>query len=95
MKLEWGPRARRDFQELISYIAEQSVRTAELVADRIDRSATLLAQMPRAGRKGRVEGTRELVVQQTPFILVYRLQSDAVRILRIYRGARRWPSRFE
>ncbi|MFZ0303692.1 MAG: type II toxin-antitoxin system RelE/ParE family toxin [Terracidiphilus sp.] len=95
MNLVWGLRARRDFEELVSYIAEQSLQTAHLVADRIDKAATLLAQIPRAGRKGRVAGTRELVVQLTPYILVYRIQSNAVRILRIFRGARRWPSRFE
>jgi toxin ParE1/3/4 len=90
-----GLRARRDFNGLISYIAEQSVHTAELVADRIDKATELLTLMPRAGRRGRVAGTRELVVQQTPYILVYRFRSSAVRILRIYRGARRWPARFE
>lgn len=74
MKLVWGRRARHDFNELISYIPEQSVRTAELVASRIDKAAALLMQLPHAGRGGRVEGTRELVVQRTPYILVYRIQ---------------------
>lgn len=95
MNLEWGPRARRDLNELISYIAEESIQIAELVARRIDTAAELLTLMPQAGRPGRVAGTRELVVQRTPYILVYRFRSMTVRVVRIIRGARRWPARFE
>jgi toxin ParE1/3/4 len=95
MNLVWGDRAKRDLRELISYISEGSVQTAELVAGRIDRATELLAFMPRMGRKGRVAETYELVVPRTPYILAYRLRPDAVRILRVMRGARRWPSRFD
>lgn len=95
MKPVWGRRARRDFNELISYIAEESIQTAQLVADRIDKAVELLTQMPQAGRTGRVTGTRELVVQRTPYILVYRFRAGSVYILRVYRGARRWPVRFK
>ncbi|MDE3186111.1 MAG: type II toxin-antitoxin system RelE/ParE family toxin [Acidobacteriota bacterium] len=95
MSLNWGRRAQRDLHELIVYIAEDSIQTAELVASRILRSAELLAQRPRAGRRGRVNGTRELVVLRTPYILVYRATARNVRVLRDYHGARRWPSRFD
>jgi toxin ParE1/3/4 len=95
MNLEWGPQARHDLNELISYIAEESVQTAQLVADRIDKAVELMTLMPRAGRRGRVAGTRELVVQRTAYLLVYRFQSSTIRILRVLRGARRWPARFE
>ena len=42
-----------------------------------------------------VQGTRELVVPRTPYIIVYRVRSRGVFILRVYRGARRWPARFD
>ena len=95
MKVTWGRRARRDLHELITYIAEDSVQTAELVSDRIWNAVAQLANAPLSGRLGRVAGTRELVVPRTPYILVYRVRSRSVFILRVYRGARRWPSRFE
>jgi len=41
-----------------------------------------------------VRGTRELVISQTPFIAVYRVLREEVLILRVLRGARRWPARF-
>lgn len=95
MNLIWGRHARRDLNELISHISEESLQAAELVANRIDKAATLLALLPYAGREGRVKGTRELVVMRTPYILVYRIQSAVPEIVRVYHAARRWPSHFD
>jgi toxin ParE1/3/4 len=94
MRLNWGPRAKRDLHELISYIAEDSIQAAELVATRIFATAELLSERPHVGRPGRVNGTRELVVLRTPYLLVYRIKSGSVRILRVFHGARKWPARF-
>ena len=41
------------------------------------------------GRPGRIDGTRELV--RAPYIIVYRVRSEAVEILRIYHSAQNWP----
>lgn len=94
MRVTWAQRARRDLRELIAYIAEDSIQGAELVAARILDGAKLLARMPLSGRAGRVPETREKVVRRTPYILAYLIVSGRVRILRVYHGARRWPSRF-
>lgn len=94
MKVSWTQRARRDLRELISYIADDSIQGAGLVADRILGAAKYLGRMPRSGRSGRVRGTRERVVLRTPYILVYKIGSGRLRILRVYHAARRWPSRF-
>jgi toxin ParE1/3/4 len=95
MRLTWGPRARRDLHDLVAYIAGESPQRADLVAQRILTTAQLLSQMPGIGRPGRVQGTRERVVGRTPYILAYKVASARVRILRVYHGARRWPSRFD
>ncbi len=58
---------------------------------RIGHEATLLQHFPFLGRKGRVPATRELPVAQTPFILVYRVTGQAVRIGRVLHHARRYP----
>jgi toxin ParE1/3/4 len=50
-----------------------------------------LVQFPESGRPGRIEGTRELVIQRTPYIIAYRMARDAVRILRVLHGAQNWP----
>jgi toxin ParE1/3/4 len=84
----------RDLDALAVYIAQDSERAAEFVEGRIRDEARLLSQFPRAGRPGRIQGTRERVVVRTPYILVYRIARGQVRIIRVYHGARRWPRHF-
>jgi plasmid stabilization system protein ParE len=43
------------------------------------------------GRPGRVNGTRELIIQRTPYIAAYRIAGKTVRILRELHGAQMWP----
>jgi toxin ParE1/3/4 len=52
-----------------------------------------LANHPHMGRAGRIKGTRELVVSGTPYVIAYRVEPDAVVILRLLHGAQRWPAR--
>ncbi len=95
MKLSWSRAAARDLEEIASYIAQDSEQAAQLVEERIHKTAQLLLLIPDAGRPGRVAGTRELVALRTPYILVYQRDPDGIRVLRVYHGARRWPSKFE
>jgi toxin ParE1/3/4 len=94
MRVAWSRRAKQDLRELVAYIAEDSVQAADTVAGRILKAAELLADMPRSGRIGRVSGTRERVAGRTPYILVYRIVSGRIRVLRVYHSARKWPKQF-
>ena len=51
-----------------------------------------LADNPLIGRNGHVTGTREWVVQQTPYLIVYRAREDRIEILHVYHGKRNWQS---
>jgi toxin ParE1/3/4 len=94
MRLKWSQAAIRDLQEIRGFIAQERPMAAQRVAQRILQVVRNLEQFPRMGRPGRVEGTRELVVGGTPYIVPYRVQGEAVELLRILHGARRWPERF-
>jgi toxin ParE1/3/4 len=50
-----------------------------------------LAVYPEIGRPGRIAGTRELRITGTPLLLVYRLEPEAIVVLRLLHGAQRWP----
>jgi toxin ParE1/3/4 len=91
VKISWSRQALRDFDELAAYIAADSEKSAALVEARIHHEAELLSAFPFSGRVGRIPGTRERVVGRTPFIFVYRVDTEEIRILRVIRGARKWP----
>jgi len=91
MRLEWSIFAQADRDAIFDYIEQDSLRAAITVDDRIRLQVENPAQFPESGRTGRVEGTRELVIQRTPYIVAYRIAGTSVRILRILHSARRWP----
>ncbi len=91
MKLEWSVLALADRDGIFDYIEQDSARQAATVDSRIEAAALRLIRFPNSGRPGRVEGTRELVVLRTPFIIAYRTDANTVRILRVLHGARIWP----
>lgn len=93
MKLEWLPRASAARQAAIEYIAEENPQAALGQLEEIERQTDLLPLQPDMGRAGRKKGTRELVINRTPFILVYRVKRRAGRIevLHFLHGAQQWP----
>jgi toxin ParE1/3/4 len=92
MNILWSPEAVNDLMSLRAYIAADNPAAARKVALHIMHNIEqLLPDSPRLGRPGRVPGTRELVIPNTPYIVPYRLQRNTIQILRIYHGSRRWP----
>ena len=73
--------AERNLEEQLEYIGERNPPAADRLADKI-------ATTSRASHT-----TRELVVPRTPYIVVYTVESDYVRIHRVLHGAQRWPPR--
>jgi toxin ParE1/3/4 len=94
VKIAWSPAAIADRDAIFDYIETDSPRAAIAVDERIEAAVVRLAQYPESGRPGRVEGTRELVVNDAPYILPYRVDGDIVRILRVLHSARLWPDGF-
>jgi|SRR5208337_4516982 addiction module RelE/StbE family toxin len=91
MRLEWTIFAQADRDAIFDYIEADRPQAAIAVDDRIRAQVEGLARFPKSGRPGRVEGTRELVIQRTPYIVAYRATRDTVRILRVLHGAQQWP----
>ncbi|MGH9380430.1 MAG: type II toxin-antitoxin system RelE/ParE family toxin [Thermoanaerobaculia bacterium] len=96
MRVEWTERAEADALEIAEYIHVNAHAVARAIYNEIHRQVAMLADFPRMGRPGRVPGTRELVVSGTPYIAAYRVEAhdDAVLILRVLHGTRRWPREF-
>jgi toxin ParE1/3/4 len=91
VRLEWSVIALADRVAIFDYIEADSPSAAILIDDRIEDAVETLVKLPGMGRPGRIEGTRELVIDRTPYIAAYRISGTAIRILRVLHGARQWP----
>lgn len=86
----WKPAANADRKSIIAYIAQDNPLAAIEVGDMLMQKAGQLDQNPALGRRGRVKGTRELVVHPN-YILIYRIVGEAVEVLRVKHAAQMWP----
>ena len=94
MKIRWTRLAVEDLNLAYEYIATENPSAARAVIARIESAVNVLRAHPEIGRSGRVEGTRELIISGTPFIVAYRIARNRVEILAVIHGARRWPTSF-
>ncbi len=91
LKLKWTRRALRQLLDAQEYIARENPAAAKHVIERIAAAAGRLLHHPRMGRAGRITGTHELIVNRTPYFIVYVLVNDTVQILRVLHSKQDWP----
>lgn len=91
MKLEWSPWALKDRDAIFDFIEQDNPRAAIEIDTRIAEQTQRLLLFPESGRIGRCAGTREQVIDRTPYIAAYRIYDDRVRILRVLHEAQSWP----
>lgn len=94
MQVRWLRTALANLNAEAEYIARDdptaAIRVVRAVVEAVDR----LKQYPAMGRPGKITGTRELVVPDTPYIVPYRVRGNEVEIVRVFHGSRRWPTSF-
>jgi plasmid stabilization system protein ParE len=91
----WSDDARRDYLDILRYIAEDNPDAAERVVDAIEQAGNGLGEFA-TGRPGRVTGIYEKSIPRLPYIIAYSLTTqrgrEVVSILRIIHTARDWPT---
>ena len=92
MIIRWTPTALRDLESLHEYVTEDSLPAAAATVERILSGIEALSRHPDMGRKGRVPGTRELII--TPYIVAYRTKGTVLEVVAIIQSARRWRDYF-
>ncbi len=94
MKIRWTTPAVRQLTAVYEFIAAEDAGAAGRMVERIGEAVEVLGRHPRAGRKGRVPDTRELVVAGTPFVVVYYIEKNEVQVWAVLHAARKWPAAF-
>ena len=91
MEIQWTTPATEQLVCAYEYVLEENPAAAERILNHIWEAVEILQRHPRAGRKGRVPGTRELVISGPPFIVGYRMEKNHVWIFAVWHEARKWP----
>lgn len=93
--IEWTEQATRHLDQAYDYISlSNSGEVAARITMQIITCVQQLEAFPMSGRAGRVPGTRELVIPNTPFIAAYSIEKARIVILAVYHGAQHWPEGF-
>lgn len=92
MKIRFTRLALEDLDSAYAFVAETSPGAAATLIERIERAIEGLRAFPERGRPGRIDGTRELVVPRTPFVVPYRVGSRTIDVLAVIHASRRWPT---
>jgi toxin ParE1/3/4 len=96
IEIVWLEIAADEFEDAIAWIRERNNNAADKMAETALFQIDQLKHYPQLGRVGRDNSTRELVISNTHFIAVYRVQSakKSLEILSFKHDAMRWPAEF-
>lgn len=90
MRIVWSPRALKDYEDILAFIAEESPQNALLVEERILKSVALLTNF-QFGQAGPVSGTYKHLIPKSSHFVVYRFRGkDALEIIALVHTARDW-----
>jgi toxin ParE1/3/4 len=88
--VRWAPRAVDDLERIFRYLEKSNPAAARRVVQSIYEDASSLQTFPERGRLSRRPGARELVCAPWPYILVYRIERQAIEIARVWHAAQDW-----
>ena len=93
MIIAWLETATDTRKEQLEHIAKENPIAAVEQGERIISQVEQLSTYPELGRAGRKQGTRELVISRTSFVVIYRVKPKAKRIeiLRVLHSSQQWP----
>ena len=90
MQLKWTSLALYDLKYIRQYIFLDNPLASKKVISQIYEDIKLIQSFPNLGKTGRKLSTRELVVSDLPYIIVYRLKKDEIEIIKIVHTAKQW-----
>ncbi|MHA1104115.1 MAG: type II toxin-antitoxin system RelE/ParE family toxin [Promethearchaeota archaeon] len=89
VEIEWSPSAEIDLNEIIDYIAHDSLEYALSFYEQVSEKVENLSQFPKMGRTVPElddPNIRELILRN--YRLIYRILGEKVQIVRLFHGSR-------
>lgn len=83
LSIKWTSLARQDMLEAARHALEDDSAKAQNLAGSIFKAVEQLALFPGSAPPGRVAGTRQLNLPKLPFVIIYKVGTADLHILRI------------
>jgi addiction module RelE/StbE family toxin len=90
VRVIWTPQAQQDRADVWDYIAADNPSAAARMDELFSDAAQRLADHPKLGRAGKIQGTRELIPHER-YRLVYEISGETVWMLALVHTSRQWP----
>ena len=91
MRLRFDPKALRNLDGILGYVAKRDAPAAKRLADRILQVIGRLERHPFSARGRKSDDCRILVIPGTRYVAIYRVKGDEVQILQILHTAQNFP----
>lgn len=92
MEIRWAKEAVSDLDNIQKYIADDDANIAvEIIFYILDKIEFWLPKYKHLGHAGRVLGTRELILSQYPYIIVYTVKNNCLYVVRILHSLMKYP----
>ena len=85
-------RTLQALSEVLDYYESQQSGLGARFLCSYDTQIEVVRDMPKIERTGKVFGTRELVMQDFPFLVVYRIRKDYLEIVRLIHQSMKYPN---
>ena len=92
MKVIWTKESLETLDLIYEYISKDSTNPAEKVIFQIINTAnSTIKNFPHIGRTGRIFGTREYVISEYLYVIIYAVKNGTVYIIRIMHSSMKYP----
>ncbi|MDL2314245.1 type II toxin-antitoxin system RelE/ParE family toxin [Desulfovibrio sp. OttesenSCG-928-C14] len=91
MFLNWTESGSKDLKQIRKYYCNEVPDGNEIgkeIVDQILLTTSQLKHHPFIGRPGRIPGTKELLVKDTPYIVYYEVMENKINLLRVIHTSR-------
>jgi plasmid stabilization system protein ParE len=88
--IDWSGPALDDVERIVRFLLREDAALASAMAQRVFDAAQSLSTLPDRARVGRMKRTRELLVPNSPCVIVFS-REQSVHILRVLHARQKWP----
>jgi toxin ParE1/3/4 len=89
-RIEWSVDARKQLRDIRAHIDERDPAASRRIVDAIVTRISRLTDFPQSAPAVGTTGLRKLVVQGTPYLVLYRYRDGALNVLNVRHSAENW-----